>query len=61
MESKVPAYLPYPKQFTPYKWFKPLLTGLLMLAFYFVFGAVYQHNDSSKSRSQFDGILEGRL
>ena len=40
MESKVPAYLPYPKQFTPYKWFKPLLTGLLMLAFYFVFGAV---------------------
>lgn len=29
MRSNVSAYLPYPKQFTPYKWYKPLLTALL--------------------------------
>lgn len=40
MQSNVPAYLPYPKQFTPYKWFKPLLVMLLTVGFYFVFSLV---------------------
>lgn len=40
MQSKVPAYLPYPKQFTPYKWYKPLLVALLTVGFYFVFSTV---------------------
>ena len=37
MQSHVPAYLTYPKQFTPYKWYKPLLVGLLTIVFCLLF------------------------
>ncbi|WP_316608668.1 type II CAAX endopeptidase family protein [uncultured Ruminococcus sp.] len=37
MQSNVPAYLTYPKQFTPYKWYKPLLVGLLTIVFCLLF------------------------
>lgn len=35
--TKVPAYLPYQKQFTPYKWYKPLLATLVGIGFFIVF------------------------
>ena len=35
--NKVPAYLPYQKQFTPYKWYKPLLATLVGIGFFMVF------------------------
>ena len=38
--SNVRDYLSYPKQFLPYKWFKPLLVTLLGGAFFFVFTVV---------------------
>ena len=38
--TKVPAYLPYQKQFTPYKWYKPLLATLVALGFFLVFSTV---------------------
>lgn len=38
--SNVRDYLSYPKQFLPYKWFKPLLVTLLGGAFFFVFTTV---------------------
>ena len=38
--SNVRDYLSYPKQFLPYKWFKPLLVTLLGVAFFFVFTTV---------------------
>ena len=38
--SNVRDYLSYPKQFLPYKWFKPLLVALLGGAFFFVFTVV---------------------
>ncbi|MBR1481547.1 MAG: CPBP family intramembrane metalloprotease [Ruminococcus sp.] len=40
MSANIPAYFPYPKQFTPYKWYKPLLTALLMIVFFFVFSTI---------------------
>lgn len=39
-KSQVPAYLPYQKQFTPYKWYKPLLAALVGIGFYMVFSLV---------------------
>ena len=38
--TKVPAYLPYQKQFTPYKWYKPLLASLVAFGFFLVFSTV---------------------
>lgn len=38
--QKAPAYLPFQKQFTPYKWYKPLLATLVGLGFFFVFALV---------------------
>ena len=38
--TKVPAYLPYQKQFTPYKWYKPLLALLVAFGFFLVFSTV---------------------
>lgn len=38
--SNVRDYLSYPKQFLPYKWYKPLLVTLLGGAFFFVFTVV---------------------
>ncbi len=38
--NKAPNYLTYPKQFTPYKWYKPLLVALLALCFYLLFSIV---------------------
>lgn len=38
--TKVPAYLPYQKQFTPYKWYKPLLATLVGIGFYMAFSIV---------------------
>ena len=35
--SNVRDYLSYPKQFLPYKWYKPLLVTLLGGAFFFFF------------------------
>lgn len=35
--NKVPSYLPYQKQFTPYKWYKPLLATLVGIGFFMVF------------------------
>ena len=35
--TKVPAYLPYQKRFTPYKWYKPLLATLVGIGLFFVF------------------------
>jgi membrane protease YdiL (CAAX protease family) len=38
--TKVPAYLPYQKKFTPYKWYKPLLAMLVAFGFFLVFSIV---------------------
>ena len=38
--TKAPAYLPYQKQFTPYKWYKPLLASLVAFGFFLVFSTV---------------------
>ena len=38
--NKVPSYLPYQKQFTPYKWYKPLLATLVGIGFFMVFSVV---------------------
>ena len=38
--NKVPAYLSYQKQFTPYKWYKPLLATLVGIGFFMVFSVV---------------------
>lgn len=38
--TKVPAYLPYQKKFTPYKWYKPLLAMLVAFGFFLIFSIV---------------------
>ena len=38
--TKVPAYLPYQKQFTPYKWYKPLLATLVGIGLFAAFSVV---------------------
>ena len=38
--SKAPAYLPYQKQFTPYKWYKPLLATLVGIGLFVAFSVV---------------------
>lgn len=35
--NKVPGYLAYPKEFTPYKAYKPILVTLAAVGFYFLF------------------------
>ena len=37
--ANLPDYLSYPKQFIPYKWYKPLLTLLLGLIIWLLLGA----------------------
>jgi len=36
--ANIPDYLSYPKRFLPYKWYKPLLTILIAVAFWFLIG-----------------------
>ena len=38
--QNVPAYLPYQKQFTPYKWYKPLLATLVVFGIFLAFSLV---------------------
>ena len=34
-------YTKYPREFITYKWYRPILTGILFMVFYIVIGVVF--------------------
>ena len=36
----IPDYTSYPREFISYRWFRPILTGVLFLVFHFIFQVI---------------------
>jgi membrane protease YdiL (CAAX protease family) len=54
----VPDYTSYPREFTTYRWFRPIITGVLFIVFNFIFQVVLILALSFASGDGFTRILE---